>query len=76
LRFEALLCWTDALLCRCAEPFAARGVLRTGVGRADSWGGSEACLAGRAPRAPKLKPKDACTEEGLEGSVRERRRRG
>jgi hypothetical protein len=64
-RFEVLLRWTDALLCRCAEPFAPRGVLWTGVRRDDRWGGREACLAGRAPRAPKLKPKVACTEDGL-----------
>ena len=35
LRLEALLRWSDALLCRCAEPFAARGVLRAGVRRGD-----------------------------------------
>jgi hypothetical protein len=65
LRFEPLLRWTDALRCLCADPFAARGVPRIGVRRDDGCGGSEACLAGRAPRAPKLNPNDAWTEEGL-----------
>jgi hypothetical protein len=64
-RFELLLGWVDALRWGLAEPFARRGVVRTGVRRADGCGGSEACFAGRAPRAPKLKPKDACTADGL-----------
>jgi hypothetical protein len=64
-----LLRWTDALLRRCAEPFVARGVVRTGVRRDESWGGRDACFVGRAPRAPKLKPKDACTDDGLEESA-------
>jgi hypothetical protein len=64
-RLELLLGWIDALRCCLAEPFAPRGVVRTGVRRDDRCGGSEACLAGRAPRAPKSKPKDACTEDGL-----------
>jgi hypothetical protein len=64
LRFELPLRWTDALRCRCAEPFARRGVVRTGVRREDGCGGREDCFA-----APKLKPKDACTADGLGESV-------
>lgn len=69
LRLDAPLRWSDALLGRCAEPFGPRGVFWTGVRRDDGRGESEACLAGGAPRAPKLKPKEACTEEGLRESV-------
>jgi hypothetical protein len=63
LRFEPVLRGTDAIRWRWAEPFAPRGVVRTGVRRADRCGGRDDCFA---PRAPKLKPKDAWTAEGLQ----------
>ena len=56
-----VLRWTEALRARGVIRLALRGVPWTGVLllRAERGGGREACLAGLAPRAPKLKPNEA-----------------
>jgi hypothetical protein len=68
LRRSFTLRGAERLRCRLADPLELRGVLCAGVRdrRPERCGGREACFA---PKAPKSKPKDACTVEALISSV-------